>query len=33
MTYSRPVVLIVSLVATIGLTLVLGVTDPAPPLT
>ena len=32
MTYSRRVVLIVSLVATIGLTLVLGVTDPAPPL-
>jgi uncharacterized membrane protein len=32
MTYSRRVVLIVSLVATAGLTLVLGVTDPAPPL-
>jgi uncharacterized membrane protein len=32
MTYSRRVVLIVSLVATTGLTLVLGVTDPAPPL-
>jgi hypothetical protein len=32
MTHTRPVVLIVSLVATIGLTLVLGVTDPAPPL-
>jgi uncharacterized membrane protein len=31
MTYSRRVVLIVSLVATTGLTLVLGVTDPAPP--
>ena len=32
MTYSRRVVLIVSLVASAGLTLVLGVTDPAPPL-
>ena len=32
MTDSRRVVLIVSLVATIGLALVLGVTDPAPPL-
>jgi uncharacterized membrane protein len=32
MTYPRSVVLIVSLVATTGLTLVLGVTDPAPPL-
>ncbi len=32
MTYSRRVVLIVSLVATSGLALVLGVTDPAPPL-
>ena len=32
MSYSRRVVLIVSLVATTGLTLVLGVTDPAPPL-
>jgi uncharacterized membrane protein len=32
MTYSRRVVLIVSLMATTGLTLVLGVTDPAPPL-
>jgi uncharacterized membrane protein len=31
MTYSRRVVLIVSLVATTGLALVLGVTDPAPP--
>jgi uncharacterized membrane protein len=31
MTYSRHVVLIVSLVATAGLTLLLGVTDPAPP--
>jgi hypothetical protein len=33
MTYARRVVLIVSLVATTGLALVLGVTDPAPPLT
>jgi uncharacterized membrane protein len=33
MTYSRRVVLIVSLVATTGLTLVLGITDPAPPVT
>ena len=33
MTYSRRVVLIGSLVATTGLALVLGVTDPAPPLT
>jgi uncharacterized membrane protein len=32
MTYSRRMVLIVSLVATAGLTLLLGVTDPAPPL-
>ena len=32
MTYSRRVVLTVSLVATTGLALVLGVTDPAPPL-
>jgi uncharacterized membrane protein len=32
MTYSRRVVLIASLVATTGLTLVLGVTDPTPPL-
>ena len=32
MSYSRPVVLIVSLVATTGLALVLGVTDPSPPL-
>ncbi len=32
MTYSRRVVLVVSLVATAGLTLLLGVTDPAPPL-
>jgi hypothetical protein len=32
MTPSRRVVLIASLVATAGLTLVLGVTDPAPPL-
>jgi uncharacterized membrane protein len=32
MAYSRRVVLIVSLVATIGLALVMGVTDPAPPL-
>src|SRR5450755_2802997 len=31
MTYSRRAVLIVSLVATIGLTLLLGVTDPARP--
>jgi uncharacterized membrane protein len=31
MTHTRRVVLIVSVVATIGLTLVLGVTDPAPP--
>src|SRR6516165_4620766 len=33
MTRSRRVVLIVSLMATTGLALVLGVTDPAPPLT
>lgn len=32
MTYSRRVVLTISLVATTGLALVLGVTDPAPPL-
>src|ERR1700691_3178006 len=32
MTYSHRVVLILSLVATTGLTLMLGVTDPAPPL-
>jgi uncharacterized membrane protein len=32
MTYSRRVVLIISLVATTGLALVLGITDPAPPL-
>jgi uncharacterized membrane protein len=32
MTYPRRVVLTVSLVATIGLTLLLGLTDPAPPL-
>jgi len=31
MTYSRPAVLLVSLVATTGLALVLGVSDPAPP--
>jgi uncharacterized membrane protein len=31
MTYSRRVVLVVSLMATIGLALVLGLTDPAPP--
>jgi uncharacterized membrane protein len=32
MTYSRRVALIISLVATTGLALVLGITDPAPPL-
>jgi hypothetical protein len=32
MTYSRRVALIASLAATTGLTLVLGLTDPVPPL-